>query len=209
MDDVKGVRAISDAMWVKLFKIVSGRATGNADTRYVGLHKSLTLIKEQGTLVVSLSGGRWGLRPEFGAGRWKNQEHYNRHRDKLLRPFHGELVECLGVLCEGEKLGGKLGEDGDKGLGLLADSEQVVKVKAALETKGYCALRSSVLGGEVIYLARTKVDGERAVRGKEGAMFYTLQEISYLYGDDGLTQEQVREVHSWKKTLGATILKGG
>lgn len=190
---------LQDILWAELLRIVAVRGY---DQRERSLYKALAEMRECGTEIVRLGSGKFGLRPVIdktgqAAHKWGSQEQYEALRDKLLKPHHKELVECLmSLYC-----------------GALADMEQVTKVKAALADggKGYVKMRSAVLDDEVVVIARDFYAAQAATVGRRarerGKVVYTLKELGMLVQCPP-TPEELREIHQVKRLFNGTVMEG-
>lgn len=92
------------------------------------LYRNLQGFRVEGTRIVRLKNGGYGLRPVIAerlspppdcapdCNGWKSEAQYRYYADKYLKPHHGLLVELLGVLGEEGGYGGG-GFDGVGGCG--------------------------------------------------------------------------------------------
>ncbi|MBT9167750.1 MAG: hypothetical protein DDT19_01090 [Syntrophomonadaceae bacterium] len=178
---VKQISELQDILWTELLRIA---ALKGYDQGPRSLHAALTEMRGFGTQVQRLDSGKFVLRPVIGKGCWLSQESYDAWKSHHLKPHHERLIECLASLYCGK----------------LADVEQVAKITVAMEDpeRGWVRLKSAVLDGEVIIIARDSRAAERVGVGGHGAVIYTLRELKNLV-DCPPTPEFLRELHQVKK----------
>lgn len=185
------------ALWTRLLAF--------AAQNYRALIDPLLAMHQGGTVLKRLENGRssacgnngthtYALRPLIGKRGWPDEAAYKAKAAELLRPHHDQLIELLQNFAKQMDAALKQGTQGNR-------------IRAHMDIRGYCAIKSGVLDGEVVYFAR---DGEAAAcvpRIPENPAVYTLDELRALVdsppGDEGL-----RKLHFAKKTFSGTILHG-
>ena len=169
------------ALWDKLLLLSAASSQGLKD--------ALVAMRQGGARLRKLDDGSYALRASLGgdgdAGLWGNVAVYKAEAGRLLGPHKAGLVELL------RKLGAGLATE-------IVTDKQMELAKAALVDRKFCAIKSGVLGGEVVYLAKTWEDGISHV--PRGGVFYILEEIENLKVCPP-TPDELRQIHKVKKVF--------
>lgn len=172
--------AEDSALWTRLLTL--------AARNYPALIDSLLTMRQGSTVLKRLDTNVYALRPLIGKRGWPDEAAYKAKAAELLRPHHEQLVELLQVFAVWIEAELKYGNQGSR-------------IRGHLDINGYCAIKSGVLGGEVIYFAR---DAKAADGVPGSAVTYTLDELRVLVdkppGDEGL-----KRLHFAKKTFEGVI----
>lgn len=179
------------ALWARLLAL--------AAQNYPELTEPLITMRQNGTALKRLknntTASAYALRPIIKKSCWENYEAYKAKAAELLRPHHDQLINLL------QNFAIQLNTT-------LSAGTQADRIRAHLDVHGYCAVRSGVLDGEVIYFAR---DAKAAAGVPKTAVVYTLDELRALVGVPGSNPpgpEGLKRLHFAKKTFDGTICGG-
>ena len=182
--------AADSALWTRLFAL--------AAQNYPQLTEHLQTMRQHGTTLKKLDTkvtgkpGTYALRPLIGKHGWPDEAAYRAKAAELLKPHHEQLVELLQNFAAQIEAALSTGTQGDR-------------IRAALDVRGYCAIKSGVLDGEVIWFAR---DGDARKKVPRDAVVYTEEELRALVGGPGSNPpgpEELKKLHFAKKTFSGTI----
>ncbi|MDI6740758.1 MAG: hypothetical protein QME74_10405 [Candidatus Edwardsbacteria bacterium] len=199
MDDPrKDDLAADSALWTRLLAFAAQSSPA--------LTEPLLTMRQGGTVLKRLDTGgnaAYALRPLINKRCWKNEAAYKAKAAELLRPHHDQLVELLQNFAAQLNAALSSGTQGDR-------------IRAHLDINGYCAIKSGVLDGEVIWFVRDAKAAESSRAAKmvpQDATCYTLDELQTLVANPQAelrsATDDLRKLHFAKKTFNGTILREG